>query len=246
MQGLGLPNLRAGSRYADAEDATLYEAGVKGDWGNVSANIAVFKQEIKGFQSNIFTGVGFFLANAGKQSVFGAEFEGRWRPVDPLTLTLAMTWLDPKYDNFMLSAFGDLSGTKPAGFAPFSLTVGANYVHEFGNGDRLIVRGDFHYESPFKLVEGLPNLIVTNPITNQILDVTAALAAAQEFKQKVSDLNASITYAMTNGLEFTVWGRNLLDDRMIRQIFDSPAQIGSISGYPNQPRTYGVAARMRF
>ena len=245
-QGLGLPNLRAGSRFADAEDSTLYEAGIKGDWGNVSANLAVFKQEIKGFQSNIFTGVGFFLANAGKQSAFGIEFEGMVRPVEPLTLTLAMTWLDPKYDNFLLSAFGDLSGTKPAGFTPFSLSFGASYEHEFGNGDRLIVRGDYHYESPFKLVEGLPNLLVTNPITGQVLDVTAALAAAEEFKQKVSDLNASITYAMTNGLEFTVWGRNLLDDRMIRQMFDSPAQIGSISGYPNQPRTYGVTGRFRF
>ena len=51
---------------------------------------------------------------------------------------------------------------------------------------------------------------------------------------------------MENGIELSVWGRNLLDDRMIRQIFDSTAQIGSISGYPNQPRTYGVAARYRF
>jgi hypothetical protein len=33
---------------------------------------------------------------------------------------------------------------------------------------------------------------------------------------------------------------------MIRQIFDSPAQIGSISGYPNQPRTYGASVRYRF
>ncbi len=245
-QGLGLPNLRASGRFADAEDATLYEAGVKGDWGNVQANLAVFKQEIKGFQSNIFTGVGFFLANAGKQSVFGVEFEGMWKPVEPLTLTLAMTWLDPKYDNFVISAFGDLSGTTPAGFTPFSLTVGANYVHELGNGDRLILRSDYHYEAKFKLVEGLPNLIVSNPITGEILDVGPALAAAEQFKEKVSDLNASITYAMANGLEFTVWGRNLTNDRMLRQIFDSPAQIGSISGYPSQPRTYGISGRIRF
>jgi iron complex outermembrane recepter protein len=245
-QGLATPNLRSGGRFADAEDATLYEAGVKADWGRFAANLAVFKQEIKGFQSNIFTGVGFFLANAGKQSVFGVEFEGRAKPIEPLTLTLAMTYLDPKYDDFSISAFGDLSGTKPAGFTPFSLSVGADYEHGLGNGDRILFHVDYHYEAPFRLVEGLPNLIVTNPITNQILDVSAALAAAEEFKQKVHDLNASITYAMENGLELTVWGRNLTNHRMIRQIFDSPAQIGSISGYPNQPRTYGVAARFRF
>ena len=43
-----------------------------------------------------------------------------------------------------------------------------------------------------------------------------------------------------------LWGRNLLDDRYLNLIFDSPAQTGSISGYINQPRTYGVSARFRW
>ena len=76
--------------------------------------------------------------------------------------------------------------------------------------------------------------------------MSAALAAAREFKQDINDVNASLTYSMANGLDLSVWGRNLLNDRTILQIFDSPAQPGSISGYPNQPRTYGVAARYRF
>ena len=33
------------------------------------------------------------------------------RPVRPLTLSLAMTYLDPKYDSFVNSPLGDLSGT---------------------------------------------------------------------------------------------------------------------------------------
>ena len=245
--GLGLPNLVPGSRFAGPEDSTLYEIGVKADWGRLaSANLAFFKQEIEGFQSNLFTGTGFFLANAGKQSVQGFEFEGMVRPVDPFTLSLAVTYLDAQYDSFNLSAFGDLSGTTPAGFTPLSVTFGASYEHEFASGDQLILRSDFHYEAPFRLVEGLPNLVVRNPVSGQVVTVEPALAAAREFEQDVNDLNASITYAMQNGLELSVWGRNLLDDRYIRQIFDSPAQIGSISGYPNQPRTYGVAARFKW
>ncbi len=246
QQGLAVPNLSSGGRFAGPEDSTVYELGIKGNWGMASANFALFKQEIKGFQSNLFTGTGFFLANAGKQSVTGFEFEGRFQPVDPLTLTLAVTYLDSKYDSFLLSAFGDLSGTTVAGATPLSVTFGASYDHDFGNGDSLLLRADFHYEAPFRLVEGLPNLVVRNPTTGAVVDVTPAIVAAEEFKQDVNDLNASITYAMENGIELSVWGRNLLDDRMIRQIFDSPAQIGSISGYPNQPRTYGVAARYRF
>nr|WP_229736359.1 TonB-dependent receptor [Novosphingobium endophyticum] len=245
-QGLAVTNLTSGSRYADPEDSTVYEAGLKGNWGLVTANFAVFQQTIKNFQSNIFTGSGFFLANAGKQSVFGLEFDGSARPVDPLLLTLSMTYLDGKYDSFAASGVGDITGTTPPGYSPLSVTFGAEYTQEIGNGDRLILRGDYHYEAPFMLVEGLPGLTVKDPATGAILDASAAIQAAREFKQDINDVNASLTYAMANGIELSVWGRNLLDDRTILQIFDSPAQPGSISGYPNQPRTYGVAARYRF
>jgi len=244
-RGLAVPNLTSGSRYANPESATAYEAGVKGNWGDVAANLAVFKQTIKGFQSNIFTGSGFFLANAGKQSSFGVEFDGSVKAFDQLTLTLAMTYLDPKYNRFVISAFGDLSGTKPAGVSPFSMTIGGELVEPVGGDNKLIVRMDYHYEAKFKLVEGLPGLIVRDAL-GQVVSVDAALAAASEFRQQINDVNGSVTFAMMNGLEFSVWGRNLLNDRTILQIFDSPAQPGSISGYPNQPRTYGMAARFRW
>ncbi|GGC26789.1 TonB-dependent receptor [Novosphingobium marinum] len=246
QQGLGLTNLTSGSRFANAEESTLYEIGLKADWEYASANVAFFKQDIKGFQSNIFTGTGFFLANAGKQSVKGFEFEGQVRPVEPLTLSLALTYLDPEYDSFNLSAFGDLSGTTPAGVTPLSVTFAATYEHELASGDRIILRGDYHYEAPFRLVEGLPALVVRNPVTGETIDVSNALQAARDFKQDINDVNASITYAMDNGLELSVWGRNLLDDRTLLSLFDSPGQLGSISGYPNQPRTYGISARFRW
>ena len=100
---LRLANLSYGSRYAGPEKSTVYEAGLKGNWGVATANVAVFKQTIRGFQSNIFTGLGFFLANAGKQSSFGVEFEGTVKPTSALTISFAMTYLDPKYDDFKLS-----------------------------------------------------------------------------------------------------------------------------------------------
>jgi outer membrane receptor protein involved in Fe transport len=43
-----------------------------------------------------------------------------------------------------------------------------------------------------------------------------------------------------------VWGRNLNDDEYIVQSFPSVAQSFSVSGYPNQPRTYGITVRKNF
>src|SRR3546814_5548836 len=53
---LGLPNLVSGSRFAAPEESEVYEFGLKGQWDVAAVNVAVFKQAIKGFQSNVFAG----------------------------------------------------------------------------------------------------------------------------------------------------------------------------------------------
>ncbi|WP_296675847.1 TonB-dependent receptor [Novosphingobium sp.] len=243
--GIAPVNLGAGSRFAGPEDASVYEFGLKANWGLVSANLAVFKQTIKGFQSNIFTGTGFALANAGKQSTFGIEFDGMVKPVDALTFNVSFIYLDPKYDSFPNSALGDATGRKPAGLPGLSATFGAQYEKELTNGDTIILRGDYHYDAPVQIADGLPGFIQRNA-QGQVVSYAPAFAAARPFRREVSDANASLTYAMENGLELSVWGRNLLDSRNITTIFDSVAQSGSISGYTNQPRTYGVGARFKW
>lgn len=243
--GLILPNLTTGSRFAGPENSKVYELGIKANWDAASANLTFFSQEIAGFQSNIFTGTGFALANAGKQSTFGIEFDGQVRPVRSLALNVAFVYLDPKYDSYPNSPLGDASGTRPAGIPCLSATLGAQWSQPLGNGDRVILRGDYHYESPVQILEGLPGFIQRDALGN-VVSYQPALDAARPFRREVNELSASFTYAMANGLELSVWGRNLLDDRYIVAIFDSVAQAGSISGYPNQPRTYGVAARFKW
>ncbi|WP_255247066.1 TonB-dependent receptor [Sphingopyxis sp. GW247-27LB] len=229
--GLTTPNLVGGTRFAGPEESEVYEVGLKGQWSVAAVNLAVFKQSIKGFQSNIFTGTGFALANAGKQSTWGVEFDGSVRPVDGLNLTLAVTWLDPKYDSFTGSAFGDISGTKPSGIPDLSAAMGATYTAEVGDGNRAIFHVDYLYESPTRLVDGLQGF---------------PTGFSDQFKREVNQLNASFTFALNNGLELGVWGRNLTNARYLTTIFPAVAQSGSVSGYPSQPRTYGVTGRFKF
>ena len=243
--GLTVPNLTTGSRFAGPENAKVMELGLKANWGIASANLTLFKQTITGFQSNVFTGTGFALANAGKQSTVGVEFDGMVKPTKSLSLNLALVYLDPQYDSFAASALGDLSGTRPAGIPGLSTTIGAQWNKELANGDRLILRGDWHYESPVQVIEGLPGFIQRNAL-GQVTSYQPAFDAARPFRREVSEISASATYALMNGLEFTVWGRNLTNNRYIIQIFDSVAQSGSVSAYPNQPRTYGASVRFKW
>ncbi|MCA1661853.1 MAG: TonB-dependent receptor [Novosphingobium sp.] len=146
--------------------------------------------------------------------------------------------------SFVGSPLGDLSGTDIITRTPLSATFGAQWDQPLGNGDRIIARGDFHYEADVQDAEGLPEFATTNPDGTR--NFAPARAAARPFRREVNNLNASLTYAMEMGLELNVWGRNLLDDRHLIGVFDSVAQSQSVSGYTNQPRTYGVSARYRF
>ena len=120
-----------------------------------------------------------------------------------------------------------------------SAALGMLYDKEVNDaGDRVIFATNFYYEAPVQVADGLPGFNAGGQ--------EAAFAAARPFRREVNELSASLTYAMDMGLELTIWGRNLLDDRYITTIFDSVAQSGSISGYPNQPRTYGAAVKYKF
>ena len=243
-QGLAVTNLAAGSRYAEAEDSEVFELGIKGNWKYAAANLTFFKQSIKNFQTNTFTGTGYIFANAEKQSTFGVEFDGYVRPTDALTFNLAMTYLDPKYDSFVNSPFGDQSGMRILNIPQLSAVFGAQWDQELGNGDNLILRGDFSYQSPVQVEQGLVDFITIN--TDGSRNYEPAFAAARPYRREVNNLSASLTYAMDMGLELSVWGRNILNDRNVTGLFDSVAQAGSISAYTNQPRTYGATARYKF
>jgi len=226
--GLGVPNMTAGTRYAGPEDSTAYELGFKGAWSTTQLNVAIFDQEIEGFQSNIFTGTGFLLANAGKQSTKGIEVDALWRPNEAWQLTFASEWLDPKYDSFEegegVDGPEDLSGTTPPGIHGFSMNTSATYYFDLGSTASFI-RAEYIYADEVPVIENVP---------------------AEVASREISMLNASLGFGWSNGLELMFWGRNLTNDEYLQTAFPSVAQPGSYSGYPNQPRTYGVTLRARF
>ncbi len=244
--GLNPVNLTTGSRFAGPENTEVMELGFKGNWDIFSANLTFFNQTIKGFQSNTFTGTGFALGNAGEQETFGVEFDSVTRVSDSFSVMAAFTYLKPRFVSFPGSAIGDQSGQEVGGISQFTTVLGAQYDKEINAaGDRIILNTSLYLESPVQIANGLPGFVVRDANGN-IVDTTAAFDVARPFRRQVDELSASATYAFAMGLELSVWGRNLTDDRYITTIFDSVAQSGSISGYPNQPRTYGAAVKFKF
>ncbi len=230
--GLAVANLGTGTRFAGPENAEVYEIGLKAQFDRFGFNLALFDQTLDGFQSNIFTGTGFALANAGEQSTRGFEFDATVSPTDPLVLTFSLTYLDPVFDDFPNSAVGDLTGARPADVNEFAISTSATYSKELGtSGNFLISRIDYSHESNVNLTNGLPGFGPT---------------AEQLFRRETNLVNVSTTLALRNGLEISAYARNLLNDRFISTVFDGVAQAGTVSGYPNQPLTYGGTVRFKF
>jgi iron complex outermembrane receptor protein len=226
--GLAQKNQSYGGRYASPEESTVYELGMKARFKKGAFNVTIFDQTIDGFQSAIFVGTGFILANAGKQSTQGIEFDSVYNPTDNWALTLAGTFLDPIYDSFEgasgINGPVDLSGEKPAGIHEQSIVAGITYNFEFDNGMYGYIRTDYLYESEVQLVENVPDSLT----------------------REVSTFNASAGLNLGNGVDLQVWARNLNNDEYYQSAFPAPIQAGSFNAYPNQPSTYGASIAYEF
>ncbi len=253
------PDATGFGRTARPEDVTLYEVGLKANFDGGFINIALFDQTIEDFQSNLFIGTGFVLANAEEQSVRGFEIESAYSPIDPLQVTFGLTYLDPEYDVFTQAPCTSFAGFRPAGCAPdpvtgfvpdffdgsgltpagiheISISTSAVYTHDFASGAQGFARIEYLYESDVQALDNIPPEIAS---------------------RRVSLINASVGYEMENGFAISVWGRNLNNDNFLLSGFPSVAQsdprpdwaggtVDSFTGYTNEPRTYGVTVRKSF
>jgi outer membrane receptor protein involved in Fe transport len=178
---------------------------------------------------NLFLGTGFVLANAGKQSTTGLELEANWAPTDALQLTFAGTWLDAVYDSFVgaqgVGGSEDLSGTKVPGVHEFSMNASGTYNFDVGASASGFVRLEYIFDNEVPIVQNVPTTVAS---------------------REVSTFNASVGIGWENGFDVMLWGRNITNDDYLLSAFPSVAQAGSFSGYPNEPRTYGLTVRKTF
>lgn len=240
------PNVNGVGRTAGPENVTAYEAGLKSEFRNGFVTVAVFDQAIKGFQSNAYTGTGYSLVNAGKESTRGIELDGAFQPTKWLALTGATTYLKAKYDSFtqapcvsfdtvrcpvnpatgLTPNFRDLSGQRPAGIPRLSYSVSATVSQDFAGGITGYLRGEYDFATKTPLTETVPSDVAT-------------------FGNR--SLNASVgVISKPDHYEVMLFARNLTNYRTIIAAFPTVAQSGSYSGFPNQPRMYGVTLRTRF
>ena len=240
--GLAPPNLTTGTRFAEPEDSSVIELGLKGAWDNFALNVAVFDQKIENFQGNVFLGTGFVLTNAEEQSAMGLELDASWSPTDNLTFNFAGTFIDPEFDDFpngtSLDAAGnsssaDQSGETPTGIPKIVTSTSVLYNFDVSENWGGFFRADWQYEED---TDFYPE---SSPQPRALLDATG-------FTREINLFNASLGFESANGFGISIWGRNIFDDEYLTSTFPGVAQPGRFDGYPSQPQTYGVTVRKIF
>ena len=240
------PDVNGVGRTAGPEDVTAYELGLKSVFRAAFFNLALFKQSIDGFQSNLYTGTGYALGNAGKTTIRGFEMDLAYHPATWLSMTGAATYLDPTYNSFtkapcfsfdtvrcpvnpatgLIPSFRDLSGQRPAGIPKWVVSPSASLSHQFSRFSGYL-RGDYYYVSRVQLTESTPPDIST-------------------YGKNIFNASMGIAFPGPRHYEVVLWGRNLTNDKSIAATFPTVAQTGSYSGFPIQPSTYGVAFLTKF
>ena len=212
----------------DPETVDNYELGIKSEWleNRLRINANIFYMEYEDKQEELQlpdssgTGQKTVVTNASSATIQGIEVDMQAYVSDNLSLRANIGFLDTEYDEFQYTALDgsvvDLSALEFRRAPDVTGTVDATYEWDTAGGTAW-VRGSYHYiGGHFTNVTNSPEL--------------------ENGGQSLVD--ASINYAMNNGLQLSLFGRNLTDEDGYSHGYD----VAGLWSYAavRAPRTYGV------
>jgi iron complex outermembrane receptor protein len=209
----------------DEEKVDNYEIGGKFQTadGTFTLNVAAYYTDISNLQREInqaseTSGVAQSIFNTADASILGFEAESRVRLDDSLIFTANIGIIDDEYD----AVFRDISGDGVVDAADEALrlprvpevTFGAGLIHEVL----------------------LSNGAIVSRINYQFRDEYAYTDSNFGFVQSSDNLDANITWETPiNGLSFSVYGKNLLDEVQVGGDTQLPFGGGAFSNGVNAP-----------
>jgi iron complex outermembrane recepter protein len=263
-----------------SETIDAYELGIKAKFldNKLTANFALFRQNLKDFQVLEFTGVQFQTFNVGGVRAEGFELETTFRPASNFTFTNAITYSDAKYDKdcdrgVFSASVTPLCGQTLSNAAKWTVVTGFDWSKPVGENLKFGLNGNLRLESDrrvstqalLEVATGTGNTTLANEVrvipgtttlrTNNYIPIPEGI---QDGNIKVN-LRASLG-DINDGWALEFWGNNIFDIRTRNVTFSTPLRgVGTLPGpfnaggigvsrasFVQEPRTYGVTARVKF
>ena len=142
------------------------------------------------------------------------------------------TFLDPVYDSFTGSSFGDLSGTTPSNIPEETITTSVTWNWSMNSWDGF-TRLSHLYSSEAALLE--------SPAGQAYIE-----SQGNGFR-KMDTLNFSAGLEKDN-LSISIYGQNINNDEYLTSAFVAVADLSGETyfGYPNNYATYGMSINYKF
>lgn len=221
----------------DDEQVDNFEFGMNSDWldNRLRVNIRAFYAEYEDLQRGVIraaptsTGQETFVDNAAGAESFGAELSFTAVPLDGLTLSGDIGWLDIEYDDFQADLSGDGIKTDNSGLdlvrAPeWDMHLAATYTFDLEDYGAVAVglRGTY-----------TDDMFLTTP--NDV----------RFDRQRMVTWDAQLNWDSADGrYTISLWGRNLNGD--VERLGGTPVATLFAFASASQPTQYGVTVTARF
>lgn len=217
------------------EKATTWEAGFKSRlFGrNLQLNGALFTTKYQDIQLNFQLGISPTIQNAGDARIKGFELEAVAAPLDGLTITGSLGYVDAKYTSVLPQAAvapnpfqaGVFVGAALPKTPKWKVNVSPRYEFDLGGKGSIVLIGDYTFTSKI-WNDTERTFLLMRPSTDMV--------------------SASVTYRAPNGnWDVTVGGTNLTNERFINT---GQAQIagGQIYGTWSRPAEWYAKLAVSF
>ena len=219
------------------ETIKAYEGGFKSEFfgRKLRFNVGGFYYDYSNIQVNRLTPAGQIVVNGAQAELYGLDVDVDALIARGLRLSGGFEMLHAKFTDYpngvastpiatggALIQTADLSGRRLPLSQKFAGTAGIDYDSDLAIGGKIHLNATANYNGQYYF-------------------------EPDNFLQQKSYtlVNASIKYTLPNNrYSLSVWGKNLLDKRVLSQAA-SLAQ-GYIAVYGNAPLTYGVTAQLKF
>ncbi len=220
----------------EPEFLTSYEVGLKTTVldDRLRANVAAFVYDYTDLQVFTFTQgsstanpIVIALENAANAAVSGFEGEFTAIPLDDMTLTLGLGYLDATYEDYISTIAGDLSGNRLPGSPEWNINFAAQHEFQLPGGFSLTPRAEYVF------------------VDQRYFDPNELEAISSRGSHEL--INARLTLRPEDSnWEISLWGKNLADESYIVDAGDLTATFGLIPTYYGERRRFGLEAKIGF
>ena len=229
----------------DAEQAETLEIGAKMNFPerNLRASVAYFSTDYTDMQVSIFNGSSFQVSNAGESEIDGIEAEFTWAPTDNIVIGGSATTLDFAYGAYI----GGCTADQEVAYRLANLTkIGCvqNQAGQTGNNAPELAAS--MYANYYNNVSADWDFVLSVNANYQDEVYTNTDNDPDAFQEAYTKVNLSASFEHSNGLNVSVFARNVTDEVTATQLLDLPLVPGSHFALWAPGKEVGISVRKTF